>query len=91
MIEVAVENLRRPHEWVQQTGTVVQYHAGSEKRALPDGTLFSPELITNRGRGVMETYAETNVPLNVQQRYIIHISMDIDIDDYLRGWGGIRR
>jgi hypothetical protein len=26
--------------------TVVQYHAGSEKPALPDGKLFSPEFVT---------------------------------------------
>jgi len=52
MIEVAVENLRRSHEWARSTGTVVWYHAGSEKRALPYGTLFSPELVAIEGCGV---------------------------------------
>jgi len=50
-IKVAVKNLSRLRKWARQTGTVVQYHAGSEKEALPDGTLFSPELATNGGHG----------------------------------------
>jgi len=37
-----------------QTGTVVQYDAGSEMRAVPDSTLLSLELVTNGGCGVTE-------------------------------------
>jgi len=38
--------------FVGHTSELGRQVAGSEKWALPDGTLFSPELVTNEGRGV---------------------------------------
>jgi hypothetical protein len=39
----------------------VQYRVYSGKQALPDGKLFSPELVTNGGHGVTRSRDRTSV------------------------------
>jgi len=56
------ENRHHQGDWVQQRGTVVQRRADSEKRALPDGALFTPGPETIGGHEVSELRGGTSVP-----------------------------
>ena len=56
---------------------MVQFRADSEKQALPDGTLFSPGLVTNGGHGATELRGRTFVSsISVARRRAAQTEVD---------------